>query len=382
MWPDATASSGAWVRLEPMTVEHVPALLEAAEHAETFRYFSRVPEPWSVEGMERYCRALIDDGTVMPFVVRLARDLVVPAAGGERVVPEGTVAGSTTYLDLRPQHLGAEIGWTWYAPWARATTVNPACKLMLLRHAFGTPGLFGGAAALRVQLRTDARNRRSRAAILKLGAVFEGVLRKQVVMPDGFRRDTAMYSITEAEWSRVERGLEARVEGADARSGLVREPTPPGGVRVRRARPEDLPAIAEIVHGDPINRSRGDSAPEEATLRRALDAIDAVPGVGMFVAEVEAGPAGRRVVGCVQLSIVPGLGRTARPRATVETVFVHPDHQRRGVGRAMMAWAIDRAREAECGLVQLTTDLRRSEAKRFYERLGFEHTHSGMKLKL
>jgi RimJ/RimL family protein N-acetyltransferase len=187
---------GGVVALEPMTEAHAGDLLAAAETPATFRYFTRPPVTWDVAGMTGYCAGLIANPTIQPFVVR------------EREA--GTIVGSTTYCDIRPDHRGLEIGWTWYAPSARGTTVNPACKLLLLEHAFETP-LFAGHAAIRVQLKTDARNTRSRAAIEKLGAAFEGILRDHIVMPDGHFRSTALYSITAGEWPGVQKTLRARV---------------------------------------------------------------------------------------------------------------------------------------------------------------------------
>ena len=100
---------------------------------------------------------------------------------------------------------GAAIGSTWITESARGTRVNPAMKHLMLSHAFD------GLGAVRVELKTDARNLRSRSAILKLGAQFEGILRQHLIMPDGHLRDTAMYSITRDDWVGVERGLLARL---------------------------------------------------------------------------------------------------------------------------------------------------------------------------
>ena len=145
--------------------------------------------------MDGYCAMLLADPTIRPYTVR-HRD-------------SGAVGGSTTYCDLRPAHRGVEIGWTGHAPARRGTPVNPACKRLLLGHAFS--GAVFGEPAIRVCLKTDARNERSRRAILKLGAQFEGVLRSHVVMPDGHRRASAMYSITAADWPGVRASLDDRL---------------------------------------------------------------------------------------------------------------------------------------------------------------------------
>jgi N-acetyltransferase len=119
--------------------------------------------------------------------------------------PDGQMLGQTCFLTLRPEHKGVEIGGTWYAPSAHGTKVNPSCKLMLLDHAFAC-------GVERVELKTSAQNARSRAAILKLGASFEGIHRHHMIQPDGSWRDTAWYSILSAEWPRVKAGLEARLK--------------------------------------------------------------------------------------------------------------------------------------------------------------------------
>lgn len=119
----------------------------------------------------------------------------------------GRAVGSTSYLDVAPEHRRIEIGWTWLGAPARRTAVNTECKLLLLRHAFETLGCG------RVQLKIDGRNLRSQTAIARLGAFREGVLRKHVILPDGFVRDTVMFSITADEWP----GVRARLEDFLAR---------------------------------------------------------------------------------------------------------------------------------------------------------------------
>jgi N-acetyltransferase len=119
-------------------------------------------------------------------------------------LPTGETIGQTCYLNLRPEHCGLEIGGTWYAPGIQGSSVNPACKLALLDHAFVC-------GAVRVELKTDARNARSRAAMLKFGASFEGIHRQHLKLPDGSWRDTAWYSVLDHEWPSVRQGLLARL---------------------------------------------------------------------------------------------------------------------------------------------------------------------------
>ena len=122
----------------------------------------------------------------------------------------GRAIGITCFLDIRPAHRALEIGFTWLGRTWQGGAANPEAKLLQLRHAFEV------LEAVRVQLKTDLRNLQSQHAIEKLGAVREGVLRKQMVLPDGHVRDTVMYAITDDEWPRVRDGLEARL--ADLRA--------------------------------------------------------------------------------------------------------------------------------------------------------------------
>ncbi len=117
----------------------------------------------------------------------------------------GRAIGVTSYLDIRPADRGVEIGFTWIAKPHQGTLVNPECKYLLFRHAFEDQK------AVRVQLKTDLRNAHSQRAIEKLGAVREGVLRKHMIRPDGYIRDTVIYSVTVDEWPNVRSGLEARL---------------------------------------------------------------------------------------------------------------------------------------------------------------------------
>jgi len=114
------------------------------------------------------------------------------------------VVGSTRFLALRPEHASVEIGWTWLDPSAWGTGVNVEAKLLMLRHAFEAWG------CRRVELKTDARNERSRGAMLALGATFEGVFRKHMDRRYGVR-DTAWYSVIDDEWPAVKRRLEERL---------------------------------------------------------------------------------------------------------------------------------------------------------------------------
>ncbi|AEG43129.1 GNAT family N-acetyltransferase [Isoptericola variabilis] len=177
------------VRLEPLAPEHAPALLALVDPDLWFGMTS--PVPTSVADVEAWVDAARRaDGTLAFAVV------------GE---DDGEVRGSTRFYDLVPAQGRVEIGTTFYgrAWWGGVT--NPACKLLLFRHAFETWGL------RRVALRADARNTRSCAAIRRLGATPEGVLRRHRVAADGSVGDTAYFSVVDDEWPDVRAGLEQRL---------------------------------------------------------------------------------------------------------------------------------------------------------------------------
>lgn len=123
-----------------------------------------------------------------------------------RRLADGRVVGSTSFLDIRREHRGVEIGATFLRPEARGVEVNPACKRLMLAHAFDQ-------GALRVEVVADGRNLQSQAALAKLGAVREGTLRRHKVVWTGYVRDTVVYAVTDLDWPRVRAGLDARLGG-------------------------------------------------------------------------------------------------------------------------------------------------------------------------
>lgn len=148
----------------------------------------------------------------------------------------------------------------------------------------------------------------------------------------------------------------------------------PADARVRDAVPEDVPAIVALLADDELGRTREDPA-DLAPYAAAFAEIAASAHATVLVAE-----RGGAVVGCLELCCTPSLTRGATRRATIEGVRVAADERGRGTGRRLVADAIVRARTLGCGLVQLTTDRRRPDARRFYEALGFAASHDGMKL--
>lgn len=150
-------------------------------------------------------------------------------------------------------------------------------------------------------------------------------------------------------------------------------------VVLRRAEAGDIPAVVGLLAADQLGATRDgvNTAQDLAAYQLAFRAIDADPAHVLVVAQ-----AGQQLVATMQLSFIPGLARRGALRAQIEAVRVHESYRGRGLGAAMLGWAIEEARRRGCGLVQLTTDKARPDAHRFYERLGFVASHQGMKLRL
>jgi N-acetyltransferase len=188
--PERVVLQGQLVRLEPLAETHRDDLLEAAaQDPATFRYMgadlSVGASAWD---------AYLADALRPEFVAWATVDATT-----------GRAVGSTRFGDIAPEHGRVEIGWTWIAPSHQRSATNTEAKLLQLTYAFEELG------ATRVALKTDGRNLRSQAAIERLGAQREGVLRRHVRMPDGFIRDTVYFSILDDEWPAVKARLEERL---------------------------------------------------------------------------------------------------------------------------------------------------------------------------
>lgn len=192
--------SGRYVELVPLSLAHGAELWEPASHPAVGQ-FLRTGQIRSARDMQSQIAALLtaqSAGTDLPFTIRLR--------------PLSRAIGMTRFLRIDRPDQSVEIGGTWLATTYWRTPVNTESKLLMLTHAFDTEG------AHRVQLQTDLRNERSQRAIARLGAVREGVLREDVLLPDGYRRSSVYYSILASEWPAVKTRLEA---------ALARPWTPP-----------------------------------------------------------------------------------------------------------------------------------------------------------
>jgi RimJ/RimL family protein N-acetyltransferase len=190
---EPTVLEGRFVRLEPLTAALREPLRRALDHDE---------QTWSI--MSSTARGEHFDRWWADAEAETAAGSRIPLAVRRR--SDDAVVGTTSLMTIRRPHRGVEIGWTFYRPDARGGAVNPECKRLLLAQAFA-------AGAVRVELMVDVRNQRSQAAVAKLGAVREGVMRRHKITWTGHVRDTVMFSITDQEWPAVRDGLDARLSG-------------------------------------------------------------------------------------------------------------------------------------------------------------------------
>jgi N-acetyltransferase len=194
LWSAPIILYGNVVRLEPSTINHVPALVAAGKEESIWKYMV-YGNLSNLNNMGKWMDELLDlqaARTDLPFTV-IHKD-------------SGKIIGATRFLEMRPSHRSLEIGGTWYTPEYQGTAVNPECKYLLLKYAFEKLD------CIRVQFKVDQRNKHSIHAVERLGAVREGVLRNHMVLPDGTIRDSVYFSILDREWPDVKNRLEDRLK--------------------------------------------------------------------------------------------------------------------------------------------------------------------------
>src|SRR5712671_2835885 len=188
---------GRYVRLEPLTAEHAAGLAEIGLDEDLWRW---IPSPvHTFEEMSAYVRTALGewtDGSALPFA------LIDKTSG--------RVIGSTRYGNIDRVHHRLEIGWTWLARQWQRSAINTEAKYLLLRHAFET------LKCIRVELKTDLLNDRSRAAILRIGARQEGIFRNHMITANGRSRHTVYFSIVDSEWPEVKARLFSRLNSREA----------------------------------------------------------------------------------------------------------------------------------------------------------------------
>jgi RimJ/RimL family protein N-acetyltransferase len=199
VWPPPDkALEGSVVRMEPLSSEHFDDLREAAADERIWAWMDRrIPaEEGSFERWFEGCLRAREAGTDWPWATVSAKD--------------GRAVGSSSYLSVRPEHDGLEIGRTWLNPGFWRTGANAEAKLLMLAFAFDELG------CIRVEFKTDSRNERSRAALEGIGATFVGIFRKHMLTHVEGVRDSAYYSITDEDWPEVRAHMESRNEVARA----------------------------------------------------------------------------------------------------------------------------------------------------------------------
>jgi len=188
-WIEPVVLTGTHAALEPLEPAHAPGLSAAVEDGELWKlWYTSIPAPHETEAYIAKALAMRDRDGALPFAVRDQRN--------------NEIVGSTRYFNVDEEHRRLEIGHTWYARRVQRTGLNTECKFLLLRHAFETLD------AIAVEFRTHWHNRASRAAIARLGAKQDGILRNHQRSADGSYRDTVVFSIINSEWPAVRRGLE------------------------------------------------------------------------------------------------------------------------------------------------------------------------------
>lgn len=183
---------GKFVRLEPMRIDHLDALAEAGIAEGVWRW--TIQDITNKDQMKEYVETALDErrrGSSLPFVTRDRKS--------------GKIVGSTRFGNIDTNNRRAEIGWTWIHPDWQRTYVNTEAKLLMLTHAFETWN------CIRVELKTDALNEKSRNAILRIGAKFEGVFRQHIITDSGRLRNTAYFSIIDTEWQDIKKDLMSRI---------------------------------------------------------------------------------------------------------------------------------------------------------------------------
>lgn len=189
---ESVVLEGEFIKLEPMRVDHLPALCKVGLEPSLWELTANVVNDKS--DLERYVRAALADqmlGKAVPFVT-IDKET-------------NTVVGSTRFGNIEATNRKTEIGWTWIAPAWQKTVINTEAKLLMLTHAFEVWK------CIRVELKTDAKNDRSRKAMLRIGCTEEGILRNHMITETGRFRDSVYYSIIESEWPTVKENLMSKL---------------------------------------------------------------------------------------------------------------------------------------------------------------------------
>ena len=312
---------GRTVTLEPLRPSHLPGLCEAGLDPELWQWTPN--QVGSVDDMAGYLETAMEEerqGRSLPFAV-IAND-------------SGKLAGSTRYGNIDAANRRLEIGWTWYArPWQR-TAVNTESKYLLLRHAFETLG------AMRVEFKTDALNRRSRDALLRIGAREEGIFRNHMLTWSGRIRNTVYFSIIDSEWPAVKQDLESKLAGRQQQ----------GPVPIDRLTDSQIEDLHHLYQSEWWTKGR-----RLEDVRRLIDNSQLVAGFS--------DPATNRLLAFARV-ITDSVYK-----ALILDVIVAESHRHSGLGRALMDRIVAHPKLGGVRHLELYC---RPELVPFYRKWGFE----------
>jgi RimJ/RimL family protein N-acetyltransferase len=196
-WPDPITLSGEIARLELLSHDHAPGLIEAVNNGKLWElWYTSIPAPDKMAAEIARRLKLHAEGKMLPFTIFTQKT--------------GQTVGMTTYMNVDPVHRRVEIGSTWYRKSSQRSGINTECKLLLLTHAFEALN------CIAVEFRTHFFNHQSRRAIERLGAKQDGILRSHMVAADGMLRDTVVYSIIASEWPTIRQHLQFLVKNREA----------------------------------------------------------------------------------------------------------------------------------------------------------------------
>jgi RimJ/RimL family protein N-acetyltransferase/ribosomal protein S18 acetylase RimI-like enzyme len=347
---------GSIVILEPLTEEHADELWEAAKAPAIWEWLAHIGS--DREYFDRWLQMSLDAaraGSEGPFATRDRRS--------------GALIGSSRYLNVRAPDRVVEIGWTWLTPSAWGTGANTEAKLLMLEHAFEHLD------CVRVEFKTDARNRRSRAALAALPAKFEGVLRNHMTVPDIGLRDSAYFSVIEQEWPEVRSNLQRRLAGGGG-DGVTASPE----IVLRHADASaELDALEPLwnalqEHHAKVTPNLGPLTPKRDDddswrMRRAKYERWLGDPETFFIVAEEAG----EPVGYAFVTVGPGYASwaTGERLAELETLSVLPERRGAGIGAALLDAVWERIAQRGVDDLAITTTKTNVDTHHFYEQQGF-----------
>jgi len=327
--------TGQLVRLEPISETHIADLALVATNESIWSYFASgaLTNETQLKEFVLDLRKKQAQGTDLPFAV-IYRET-------------GKAIGCTRFMEIRKEHRGLEIGGTWYGVAYQRTGVNTECKYLLLKHAFEVLG------CIRVQLKTDLRNVRSQRAIERIGAVREGVLRHQMIMPDGYFRDSVYYSFTNDDWPRVKAHLEKLLGSYEQKLSTqvinyaARLTLTPLQTR------EELELCARLYSNS------------EPWIMLKRDYKHAIQTLSDKTSEVYVAKAENEIVGFIILSMQGAFV------GYIQTLCIASSWRSKGLGSHILKWAEERIFRNSPNVFMCVSSFNQ-DAQRLYQRLGYE----------